>query len=354
MLWRCLSIVLIAAGCATGTDAFPEFRVPPKQSFPAPKPPLDVPKDRAAWEARRTELRRQWETILGPMPKRVPLEPQVVSREELPDHTRLLVRYRNDAGSDNDAYVLLPKGKDGTPLTGPLPGAVCFHATSATSLRDPVGLAGRESVHYALHLVRRGYVCVAPRNFLWAVPGRSYQQAAEDLFRRGPFTTGMAKMVWDGIRAVDLLLDRPEVDPKRIVTIGHSLGGKEALYLAAFDDRVAVAVSCEGGVGLSFSNWDADWYLGKQIKSPQFAHDNHEVLALIAPRALLLIGGESADGAKSWPYVETCLPAWRLYRDEERLGLLRDKGGHNFPEPGPDRERVYGWLDQMLKRDGPE
>jgi dienelactone hydrolase len=240
----------------------------------------------------------------------------------------------------------VPKG-----AAGKLPGVVALHPTSKTNLRDPVGLANRESVHHALHLVRRGYVCVAPRNFLWSgEPGETWQQAAERMTRRKGWKTGMGRMLWDAIRAVDVLFERPDVDPKRIGAIGHSLGGKEALYLAAFDERVAAAISCEGGVGLPMSNWDADWYLGPQIKSPTFHHDNHEVVALVAPRALLVIGGGKTDGAHSWPYVEASLPVWRLYGVEERLGLLLHDGGHNFPKPGPDRERAYAWLDHWLKR----
>jgi hypothetical protein len=63
---------------------------------------------------------------------------------------------------------------------------------------------------------------------------------------------------------------------------------------------------------------------------------------------MLIIGGESADGARSWPYVAACLPVWRLYGAEEKLGLLRHGFGHNFPPPGPQRELAYDWLDQCL------
>ena len=93
-------------------------------------------------------------------------------------------------------------------------------------------------------------------------------------------------------------------------------------------------MSCEGGIGLSFSNWDAEWYLGKQIHRPGFHHDHHELLALVAPRAFLLIGGESADGAQSWPYMEAALPVWRLFGAEDRLGLLRHAHGPRFPAAG--------------------
>jgi hypothetical protein len=340
------SFVIALCGAASAESPKPEFmaelREPPKgsnQNFPA-----TAPDSRDKWPKRRKEILETWQKVIGPMPDRVPLKPQVLSTESLDDHTRLLVRYQNDANSTNDAYILLPKA-----VSGPRPGVVVLHQTSKTNLRDPVGLDGRESMHIALHLVRRGYVSVAPRNYLWSVEGKTYQQAAESVLSQPPWKTGMAKMTFDAMRAVDLLLEQPNVDPERIGAIGHSLGGKEALYLSAFDDRVKASVSCEGGVGIGFSNWDAAWYLGKHVKAPEFKHDHHELIALIAPRALLIIGGESDDGAKSWPYVAANLPLWKMLDAEDRLGLLRHTHGHDMPPAGPERERVYAWLDHWLR-----
>ena len=324
---------------------FEELREKPEQSFPAVAP-LRGTASREAWEGRRAELRKDWEQIIGGMPRRGELRTEVISTENLDDHQRLLLRYSIDEKTRTEAYLLLPKDAS---AKSPRPGMVCLHPTSKATIRTVVGLEGRETVHYALQLVRRGYVCIAPRNFLWEVEGETWQQAAERVKRDG-WKTGMARMVFDAIRATDALLERPEVDPKRIGTIGHSLGGKEALYHAGFDDRIVAAITCEGGVGLRMSNWEAEWYLGAQIKSPKFTPDNHEVMSLIAPRALLVIGGESADGAASWPYLEACLPVWRLYDAEERVGLLRHEHGHNFPPPGKERELVWAWLDAQMRR----
>ncbi len=339
-------LALFSLGAAPAAHEFmPELREAP-QPKPARLPSIlgsiDSP---AEWERRRAELRRAWFDIIGPFPERVPLEARVVSTESFPDHTRTLVRYRTDPTSTNEAYVLTPSDAK----TKGHPGVVVLHPTTPRTIADPVGISGREQVHNALHLVRRGYVCVVPRNFLWTMPGKNYQQAADAVLERDPWKTGMAKMTWDAIRATDLLLEQPGVDPERVGTLGHSLGGKEVLYHAAFDERVKAAVSCEGGVGIAFSNWDAAWYLGAQVKSPEFKRDHHELIALIAPRALLVIGGESADGARSWPYVEANLPLWRLLGAQDRIGLLRHEHGHDFPPPGEGRERVLAWLDYGLR-----
>lgn len=339
-----LSNAAVLALLLAGSSLFREWRQPPPESYP----PLQVAgaaesRTQSDWQRHRSALLGKVRGALGPFPAPLPVQAEEQLREEQPDHTRILLRYRVEPELWTEAYLLLPKG-----FSGKRPGAVVLHATSATHMRDPVGLSGREAMHIALHLVRKGYVCIAPRNYLWSEPGKSYQQAAAEVLRR--WKTGMARMTWDAIRATDILAARPEVDPKRLGSIGHSLGGKEVLYHAALDPRIRAAVSCEGGVGLSFSNWDAPWYLGAQIKEPDFPLGHHEVLALVAPRAFLLIGGESADGAKSWPYIEANLPVWRLFGKEERLGLFRHTYGHDMPPPGPDRERVYAWLEHWLRR----
>jgi pimeloyl-ACP methyl ester carboxylesterase len=156
----------------------------------------------------------------------------------------------------------------------------------------------------------------------------------------------MWRMLHDALLAVDILAALPEVDPQRIGAVGHSLGAKEVLYLAAFDERVKATVSSEGGVGTTFSNWDAAWYLGETIKSPEFTHEQHELLALAAPRPFLLVGGDSADGDKSWPFIEAALPIYRLYGEPARLGLFNHKQGHAVP---PEAERrIFEWLAAYL------
>lgn len=348
--------VMVVCGALLAPPAFEAIRRPPASPAEGfrvlrPLPVIEGSRraQKAAWKRERSRLLEAWQGRLGPFPDRVPLETSLVSDEALADHRRLRVRYRLDAETAGEAYLLVPLEKSRRRR----PGMVVLHQTANESFREPVGLTGREPMHLALHLVRRGYVCVAPQNYLWSEPEKGYAQVTRDLLRRPPWKTGMARMLRDAMRATDLLAERPEVDPRRIGSIGHSLGGKEVLYHAAFDPRVRAAVSCEGGIGLTFSNWDAEWYLGGQVREPGFAADHHEILSLVAPRPFLLIGGESADGARSWPYVEAALPVWRLHDAGERLGLLRHGFGHDFPPPGPDREAIYGWLDFWMEHRSP-
>jgi hypothetical protein len=172
---------------------------------------------------------------------------------------------------------------------------------------------------------------LCPRCFLWQ-DATSLNDAVALHRKRHPQTMGMAKMLYDAERAVDLLLAQPDVDPQRIGAYGHSLGAKETLYLAAFDDRIQAAVASEGGIGFESTNWEAPWYLGPAIKEPGFARNHHELIALIAPRPFLVLGGESgrgaADGDRSWPYLAAALPVYRVFGEPARLGLLNHGRGH--------------------------
>ena len=294
----------------------------------------------AEWQERRDELRRWWREFLGEVP---------VQRDEPPPLTvlaedrdagviRRRVRYDVEPGVATEAYVLEPEG------TARCPGAAVFHSTVNHSIRQPAGLADDREKAFGLELARRGFVTISPRNFLW--PDNEHIDANGETKRfqvRRPGVTGMAKMLFDAQVAVDILARLPRVDSARLCAVGHSLGAKEVLYLAAFDERIKVTVSSEGGVGTKFSNWDAPWYLGPRIQQPDFTHEHHELLALIAPRPFLLVGGDSADGDRGWPFIEAALPVYRLFGEPARLGQFNHKQGHSVP---PEAERrIYEWIE---------
>jgi hypothetical protein len=195
------------------------------------------------------------------------------------------------------------------------------------------------------NLAKRGYVVICPLCFLWYNKGeKSYEQQVEMFQMRHPKSKGMAKMLFDAQRAVDVLVNDSDVDSARIGAIGHSLGGKEAFYLGAFDKRVKVIVSNEGGIGIDFSNWDDPWYLGKEIHN--FNHEHHELLALCAPKPFLLIGGDSADGSKSLPYINAVKPVYKLYGKSHNIELFNHGSGHGIT---PEAEKLsYEWIVNNL------
>lgn len=297
-----------------------------------------------AWKHRRRQLHAWWLQFLGAYHPNRPPAPRIeVVEEDHPEGVlRQRVRYEVEPGVPVEAYLLRP-----APLPRSCPAAVVLHSTTLLTIRQPAGVEGEPEKAFGLKLARRGFVTLCPRCFLWSedlsIP---YQQHVQRFQARHPGSRGMAKMLYDAVVAVDLLCSLPEVDSTRLSAIGHSLGAKEVLYLAALDERIGVTVSSEGGIGTKFSNWEASWYLGDEIRRDSFAHEHHELLGLIAPRAFLLLGGDSADGDRSWPFIAAALPAYKLYGGRPRLGLFNHRKGHAVP---PEAERrIYEWIEAYV------
>ena len=296
-----------------------------------------------AWKRERAKLQERWLTFLGPMPER-PADTtfRVLKREELAFGSRELVEYEGEPGLPVQGYLLRPSGKAKRASRA---GIVAMHPTTTLTIDAIAGVQGEAREHTGIELVKAGFVVFCPRCFLWQDTA-SLPAAVAKHKERNPQTTGMAKMLYDARRAVDILASLPDVDPKRIGAFGHSLGAKETLYLLAFDERLQAGVASEGGIALDATNWEAPWYLGPAARDPKWERNHHELLALIAPRALLIIAGEqgsgAADGRRTWPYLAAALPVYRLYGASAPLGLLNHGQGH--PLPAKELAQGIAWL----------
>ena len=304
----------------------------------------------AGWKEERARLARKWEAFLGRLPA-CELAPEIVERVELQDGiARTLLTLQVEPGIRMRCYLFVPPGE------GPFPACVCLHSTTDETIRQPAGLGSQPEKAFALDLARRNYVTIAPENFLWCYPGEGgaggsrYLRAAETFLARHPGVKGMAKMIHDASRSVDYLLTLPAVRRDAIGAIGHSLGAKEVTYLMAFDRRIACGVSSEGGVAFEFTNYHDPWYLGPAVREAGCDCRAEEVVALIAPRPWLLIGGGSADGEKSRPYVDAALPVYRLLGARDACGLFVHAEGHAVPPEA--RAIAFRWLDYHLSRAG--
>lgn len=301
------------------------------------------------WKIRREELRKAWHDFLGPMPQeRPPVELKVLSEDRDAGCLRQLVEYEAEAGQTVQGYLLMSLDTDSQRL----PGVVALHPTTDLSIEEIAGVKGRKIAHTGPKLARRGFVVFCPRNYLWQ-DAANYLDAVRQFKARHPDTLGMHKMLYDAMRAVDVLESLPQVDASRIGCFGHSLGGKEALYLAAFDDRIRAAVGSELGMGFTFTNWDAPWYLGPEIHTEDFPLNHHQLMALIAPRPFLLLAGESggrgvADGDRSWPYLAAAHPICRLYGEPVRIGMYNHGEGHTVSDES--FERAAEWLQTYLAK----
>jgi dienelactone hydrolase len=299
---------------------------------------------RADWDQARQKLHDAWSARLGKPPEKPQrLDVQRDKSEPLDGYTRQLLSFHSEGGDRIRAYLLTPEGlKEGEKR----PAVVVFHQTSRDTLLEPVGLGKKPELALAVHRVRRGYVALSPECYILKDPAGWAKGQAAALEQRRPGWTVVGKMTFDAARCVDFLETLPSVDKERIGCIGHSLGAKEVLYAMAFEPRYRVGVFSEGGIGVRMSNWTDAWYLTEQIKPHLPALEHHQVLALVAPRPFLIVGGDSADGDASWAFVRAVLPVYELLGAADRIGLYNHKAKHTFP---PEARRLaYRWLDHWL------
>jgi hypothetical protein len=191
--------------------------------------------DRQEWARRRGDIVASLEQVMGPAPAlagKAELDPQVIEEMQRSDVTMRRITYVSEPGDRVPALLLLPRDR-----AGRRPAMLCLHQTTKVGKLEPAGLGGDPELAYAAELAARGYVALVP----------DYPNFGD--YRIDPYELGYASASRKGVRnhqrGLDLLATLPEVDPKRIGVIGHSLGGHNAIFLAVLDERVrAVVTSC--------------------------------------------------------------------------------------------------------------
>ena len=262
-------------------------------------------KDRKQAEAWQKKLHAKVVELLGGFPDtRVPLRPQTLEMREFPTYRREKVVFTTRPGMMSLCYLLLPKQ-----ARGPTASVICIPG-HGRGVDDIVGidLEGNPRTDkpayehdFALQVVEAGMAAVAieplgfggrrdPANKAKGLAQKACEPAAGSALLLGQTILGWR--VWDIMRAIDWIETRPELDPKRIGTMGISGGGTASLFSAALDQRVKAAmVSC-------YLNTFRD-----SIMSVAHCIDNYvpgilnwaemyDVAGLIAPRAFFSEAGQ--------------------------------------------------------------
>ena len=306
---------------------------------------------RKDWSKRRADIMANMELVMGQLPgptRKVPLDARVGESVDCGKFTRRKIVFRSEGQDWVPAFVLVPHG-----LKSKAPAMLCLHQTTAIGKKEPVGLGGSENLHYTQELAERGYVALAPDY-------PNFGDYPVDVYAMG-YASATMKGIWNHMRAVDLLQSLPEVDRDKIGVIGHSLGGHNALFAAAFDPRIkAVITSCGFNSFFAYAGGDLDrWSHGSYMprigilyrKDPKaMPFDFTEVLACVAPRAIF-ISAPMQDSNFPVTGVMDCVaaakPVYKLLGAAEQLVVQYPAGGHDFP--ADVREKAYQWLDRVLK-----
>jgi cephalosporin-C deacetylase-like acetyl esterase len=165
---------------------------------------------------------------------------------------------------------------------------------------------------------------------------------------------------WDGIRAVDYLLSRPEVDPQRIGCCGHSGGGTQTMYLCALEPRIKAAVVVEGHTeNLAGANYeapgayaDAEQNIIGGLKIPV---DRGDLVAAFAPKPLLILYTPVDNGTTysanyvrgTEEIVDELRFLYSLYGGKEKVGLNSSPLPHDYDYF--QRRSTYGWFNKWLQ-----
>ncbi|MCH5374233.1 MAG: alpha/beta fold hydrolase [Planctomycetes bacterium] len=305
------------------------------------------------WGIRRAQILDGMQSVMGSLPtseRRVPLDVEILEEQDAGKYIRRKITYAAEPGDRVPAYLLIPKQRKGR-----APAMLCLHPTSPLGKAQVCGLGGKPSRFYAHELAERGYVCLAPDY-------PSFGEYAYDFRAARHHASGTIKGIWNHIRAVDLLESLPQVNPDRIGCIGHSLGGHNALFVAAFDQRIrAVVTSCGCTAFADYyggdpTGWTSDRYMPRirdvYGSDPQrIPFDFYEVLAAIAPRPVYVnapLHDSNFDVEGVRKVVTRAREVYKLRGASDNLQVVYPDAEHDFPNAV--RESVYVWLDRCLAR----
>jgi dienelactone hydrolase len=332
------------------------------------------------WPRRRAEILETWHKAMGPWPALIE-NPKVETikitrRDGITQHQiRLGIAL---GGEMVDAFLLVPDGP------GPFPAVVVVFYDAQTG----VGL-GTKLRDYGWHLARRGFVVLS-----LGQPNATVDLADPAKARARPYLgpTGTGQLVrvqplsalaYMAANAHAFLARRADVKAERIGIVGHSFGGKWALFASCLYEPFACAVWSDPGIvfderdrrkenpGGSVNYWDV-WYLGSklgdsadplkagpfrklpsegQIRTGAYktlvegGHDLVELHALMAPRPFLVSGG-TADMPERWPALNHAIAVNRLLGYENRVAMTNRKE-HSPSET--DNEQVYRFFRWWLQ-----
>lgn len=292
--------------------------------------------------------------VMGLLPgqeKTVPLDVKVVHEETASSYTRRRVSYASVPGERVPAWLLIPNQ-----INGRAPAMLVLHQTTQLGKDEAVGLGGNLDLKLGAELAERGYVVLAP----------DYPTLGEhnvDVYAQGWKSASM-KAIWDNMRGIDLLESLKEVDGKRIGAIGHSLGGHNALFTAAFDTRIKCVVTNCGFTsfkryyGGNLKGWWGPRYMPKietDFPTPdKMPFDFDDVLTAIAPRAVYVsapVHDTNFDNQGVREVVEKVKPVYHARHADDKLTAVYPEYGHEWHTA--DREVAYSWLDRMFHHNAP-
>lgn len=318
---------------------------------------LNKVKSASQWPKIRKEVEEAVQELLGPFQREhAELQVKVLDETFFAGYVRRRVNYFVEDWERISAWLFVPEDREDAPAL------LCCHQTVPQGKDEPAGILGEPNLAFAHHYAELGYVTLAP-DCITAGERISHGLQPFDtagFYKDHPKRSAMGKMLWDHMHAIDVLSEIRMVDPARIGVIGHSLGGYNALFLAAFDERVQACVSSCGFTRFAADDTPERWVsengfchfpkLREAVEAKKFRFDWEHILALAAPTPTLLLTATNDD---VFSHTESCGiavdEARRIYEmlgAPEAIQNFAHEGGHTVTRAS--LQEADEWFDRWL------
>lgn len=364
-----LHVLLLPGGSAVAAPAdLTPFHAPPRElaaDLGSYRSPLQFDdghrvRNAADWPARRREILEYWHRAMGAWPPLLERPGFTVIATEEKDSIRFRrVRLEIAAGRFEEGWLLIPPGP------GPFPAVLVPFYEPETSL----GRQGKLR-DFGWQLARRGFVTLSIGS-----PGgdaRRPDPGDKPSTASGPVVPWqpLSFLAYVAANAHTALAQLAEVDPQRIGIVGHSYGGKWALFAGALHDKFACVVVSDSGIvwdeARSNVNYWEPWYLGRDTQRTRRpglitadqprtgayrelvaqSRDLTELHALLAPRPFLVSGG-AEDPPERWRALNHLAAVNRLLGVTNRVAMT-NRATH---DPTPEsNEQIYSFFERHLQR----
>ncbi len=314
-------------------------------------------KTRQDWEKNKEKYRQRLSYMLGldPNRPRTDLKATVTGKTEGDGFVVENLHYQSSPGLYVTGNLYLPADrKSGQKFPAIL--YVCGHGKVKKG-----GVSYGNKVHYHHHgswFARNGYVCLTIDTIqLGEIEGLHHGIYYKNMWwwaSRGYTPAGVE--AWNGIRGIDYLQSRPEVDGERIGMTGRSGGGAYSWWVAALDERVKAAVPVAGITSMRNHVVDGcvEGHCDCMYQVNSQGWDFAMISSLVAPRALLI---SNTDKDRIFPLdgvVEVHRKTKRVYDmlgASNNLGLQITEGPHKDTQDL--RVHAFSWFNRFLKNERP-
>lgn len=374
----CLLLSALASGVhAGGVRVLPPDKLPADQRLEKPKDlngyfPFTPAKSREEWDRRAEQVRRQMLVALGlwPMPTKTPLNPVIHGCRDQGDYTVEKAYFESFPGFFVTGNLYRPKGK-----SGKLPGVLCPHGHWANGRFYDAGVDGvrKQIVQGAerfenggrsplqsrcVQLARMGCVVFHYDMIGYADSIQLSQGLAHGFSKQRPemntaenwglfspaaeanLQSVMGMQTYDSFRAMDFLLDLPDVDPQRIAVTGASGGGTQTFILSALDPRVAVSIPA-----VMVSTAMQGGCTCENASLLRVGTGNVEFAALFAPKPLCLLSADDWTKempTKGFPQLQEHYRLLGAEKNVRHHPLLHFEHNYNYVS----RANMYAWVNE--------